>query len=653
MDADTSTLQSALLVLLALNLAALVLVIWLSGRLLGVRRGFLRSLVAGAAGFGLAIELLGWELEGGITDNLWVGLLILFGTALVLSMVISLVLNALLPASSAGRGGGVRGLVRRLRSTLTSWGRLLEIARHARARGLLGRSPTTPEGARALRQTLEDSGGILVKFGQIASTRSDLLPPVLTQELSALRASVPGLPPETVTQRVEAELGAPVGQLFASFDPEPLAAASIGVTHRATLADGRRVIVKVQRPGIEQLVERDGRVLRWAARRLEARRPAFARLQVGALADELVDSVRRELDFTVEQASNAAMRATRAADPGIRLPEILPAMTTRRVLVMEEVDGRPCSDAAALDVAARPRPEIADNLLGSFLAQTLVDGLFHADPHPGNVLVDGAGDIWLIDFGAVGVVDPITLEGLQQVAAGFLQRDSSVMARAVRRMAGTQGSRIDIAALEMDMAAVLAQFGGSGGFDPAILAAVARSLARYDVAAPRALTVLARAALTLDGTLDLIDPGFAMAARATPHIREMAADQIAGDLRSLVMQESIRSLPSLRMMPQLAEDLALQARAGRLSLRTERYAGQDRQVVDAWLDRVIFATIGVVGLVVSALLLGAGAVAEGSASARYLYGLGFTGLLLTGGMVLRAVAQIQQRRQAAPDPRLR
>jgi len=644
MESAASSLQSALLVLLGLDLVALVLVIWLTGRVLGVRRGFWRSLVAGVAGFWLALELLGWELDGGLTDNLWLGLLALFGTALVLSMVISLVLGALLPARTGG--GGLRGGARRIRSALSSWGRLLEIARHARARGLLGRSPTTPEGARALRQTLEDSGGILVKFGQIASTRTDLLPPVLTRELASLRSSVPGLPLEVVSRRIEAELGSPVDQVFASFDPEPLAAASIGVTHRATLADGRRVIVKVQRPGIEDLVERDARVLRWAARRLEARRPAFARLQLGAVAEELVDSVRRELDFTVEQASNAAMRAARAGDPGMRFPEILPTLTTRLVLVMEEVDGHPCSDATAVDAATRPRREIADNLLGSFLAQTLVDGLFHADPHPGNVLVDAAGDVCLIDYGAVGVIDPITLEGLQQLAAGFLQRDASVMARAVRRMVGTQGTRLDIAALETDMAAVLAQYGASGGFDPAIIAAVARSLARYDVPAPRALTVLARAALTLDGTLDLIEPGFAMGSRAQPHLRTLAADQVPTGLRSLVMQESIHSLPSLRMMPQLAEDLALQARAGRLSLRMERYAGADRDVVDAWLDRVLFAMIGMAGLVVSALLLGAGALAEGSVSSRYLYGLGFAGVVLAGGMVLRAVAQIQQRRRS-------
>jgi ubiquinone biosynthesis protein len=635
--------QALLIPLVGLNLLIVLAAVWLSGRVLGVRRGFWRAGVAGVGALYAAVQLLGWEVGGQPPENVATGLLALFGTTVLLAMVFSVLLDALLPPR--GRRGRVRAAVRRVRASWAVLGRLVEIARHARANGLVGASLATPEGARALRRTLEDSGGILVKFGQIASTRGDLLPATMTEELGHLRSAVSGLPLDVVTARVEAELGAPVGQLFAWFDPQPLAAASIGVTHRARLADGRAVIVKVQRPGIEAIVERDARVLRWGARQLEARRASFARLQVSALADELVDSVRRELDFTAEQASNAAVRASRSADPGMRFPEILPRLTTNRVLVMEQVEGAPVSDQAALTAARRPRAEIADNLLGSFLAQTLVDGLFHADPHPGNVLVDTAGDVWLIDYGAVGVIDPITLEGLQQLAGGFLQRDAAVMARAVRRMVGTEGTKLDIVAIETDMAGVLGQFGGGGGFDPAILAAVARSLARYDVPAPRALTVLARAALTLDGTLDAIEPGFAMGTRALPHVRALAADQIPDDPRELVMREALRSLPSLRAMPQLTEDLALQARAGLLTLRLEGLSGADRPVLDGWIDRILMVVVGLGGLAVSALLVASGVLAEGTAVARFLYGLGFAGLVISGAALLRAVAQLQRRRR--------
>jgi ubiquinone biosynthesis protein len=637
---EPNWVQLALLV--SVGLVLVVAVGWLATRILGVQRGFWRAAVAGVAGLWGAIALFDWEFSEVASASSALAVITLLGTALMLTMVLSIMLDALLPQRDPGRPRGARAAARRVRGYASSWGRALEIARHARARGLPVTQLSSPQGALALRETLEDAGGILVKFGQIASTRTDLLPPAVTGELAHLRSSVPGLPVEVVRARIEAELGAPIEQLFASFDPEPLAAASIGVTHRATLADGRAVVVKVQRPGIEETVERDARVLRWGARRLEARRAAFASLRVSALAEELIGSVRRELDFTVEQASNAAMRSSRAADPGMRFPEILPSMTTRRVLVMEHVDGRPVSDVAALEAAGRARSEMADNLLGSFLAQTLVDGVFHADPHPGNVLVDTAGDLWLIDYGAVGVVDPITLEGLQLLAAGFIQRDAGVMARAVRRMVGSQGTLLDIAAIETDMAAVLGQFGGSG-FDPAVIAAVARSLARYDVAAPAALTVLARAGLTLDGTLEIMDPGFAMGQRAQPIVKELAADQVPADPRELLTGELLRSLPALRAMPQLTEDLALQVRAGRLTMRTERYAGDDRVVVDAWVDRVIYVAIGLVGVLTSAVLIVAAVLAEGTQVARYVYAVGFTGLVLSTAMLLRAVATVQSR----------
>lgn len=641
---DISLGRLAAILALILLLALLVGVGWLTGRILGVERGFWRALVAGVLGLVAGNALFDWESESGLPSAVsrWVFL----GTIVMITMVFSVIMDALIKPKESGRSRGVRATARRVRGYGASWGRLFEIARHARAHGLPVVSLTSPQGARALRETLEDSGGILVKFGQIASTRSDLLPPVLTEELASLRSSVPGLPLDVVRRRIQVELGAPVEELFASFDPEPLAAASIGVTHRATLADGRRVIVKVQRPGIEDTVERDARVLRWGARRLEARKEAFARLRITDLADELIDSVRLELDFTREQTSNAAMRVSRASDPGMRFPEILPELTTRRVLVMEEVDGHPVSDASAVDAASRPRAQMADNLLGSFLAQTLIGGLFHADPHPGNVLVDAAGDLWLIDYGAVGIVDPVTLEGLQLLAGGFLQRDAGTMARAVRRMVGAQGSLLDIATIETDMAGILGQFSGGAGFDPAVLAAVARSLSRYDVPAPRALTVLARAALTLDGTLGILDTGFAMGQRAHPLIKTLAADQIPDNPRDLMMTEALRSLPSLRELPQLTEDLALQARAGRLTVRSERFSTGDRLVVDAWIDRILFVVIGVVGVVTSALLIGAAALAEGSAASPYLYGLGFSGLFLTSAILLRALAQLLRRQRA-------
>ncbi len=626
---------------------------WLSARILDVRRGRLRSLAAGVIGFFGGLALLAVQVQGNVEidfeNDSNATLLLVFtwlGYSLIVALVASLVIDAMLRPRRGHRG--FPRPIRAIKARIAVTRRLTHIARIARRNGLIGRRLASrsellsPETARALRLTLEESGGMLVKFGQIASTRDDLLPPVITEELAELRSSVPGLPFATVRSVVEDELGAPLEVIFTSFDEHPLAAASIGVTHRAVLRDGRRVIVKVQRPDVEESVAIDGRVLIGGARSLERRSAAAKRVGVLGLARELVAGITEELDFTREAANNAAMRRARSADEGVDLPEIYADMTTRRVLVMDEVVGSSVSDQSAIDVCGVPRADLAKHLLDSFLSQMLADGVYHADPHPGNVLVDGGGTLWFIDFGAVGWIDPVTLEGLQQMALGFTLRDPAVLARAVRRVAGHASETIDITSLEFDLGVVLTTLQG-GGFDPGAISEIIRVLDRHGVSAPPALTILARAILTLDGTLRVLDPDFRMGPAAQARMGEIVAHQEL-DPRDQMTRELVRALPVLRSMPQVAEDLALQARGGRLTLRIDRFSGPDGHRMEHWLNRILFTVVGVVGLVGSGLVLIAGGLAGNDTVANPLRLIGFVGLFLSAAMMMRVVAQILARR---------
>jgi ubiquinone biosynthesis protein len=626
---------------------------WLSARILDVRRGTLRSLAAGVIGFIGGLILLGVQVSGNVSidfeSDIGATILLLLawlGYALIVALVASLIIDAMLRPRAAHRG--LPHPLRAIRARIAVTRRLAHIARIARRNGLIGRRLASraellsPETARALRLTLEESGGMLVKFGQIASTRDDLLPPVITDELAQLRSSVPGLSFETVRSVVESELGAPLGTVFAQFDEQPLAAASIGVTHRAVLRDGRHVIVKVQRPAVEESVAIDGRVLIGGARKLESQSAGARRIGVTRLARELVAGIREELDFTREASNNAAMRRARSDDVGVALPEIYSELTTRHVLVMDEVVGESVSDQQALDSCGVPREVLARHLLDSFLSQILVDGVFHADPHPGNVLIDDSGTLWFIDFGAVGWIDPVTLEGLQQMALGFTLRDPSVLARAVRRVAGQDGENIDISSLEFDLGVVLTTLQG-GGFDPSAMSEIIRVLDRHGVGAPPALTILARAILTLDGTLRGIDPEFRMGPAAQMRMGEIVTHQEL-DPRQQLTRELVRALPVLRAMPQVTEDLALQARAGRLTLRVDRFSGSDGHRVEHWLNRILFTVIGVMGLVGSALVLVAGGLDANDTVANPLRVIGFVGLVLSAVMMMRVVAQILARR---------
>jgi len=631
---------------------------WLAGRILDVHRGWLRSLASGVIGFIGGVILLGLQISGNVeldpeqnpsaTLKLAAGWI---GYSLIVSIVASLVIDAMLRPRRGHRG--VPHPIAAVRARLVVYRRLLQILRLARKNGLIGRRMasraelTSLETARAVRITIEEAGGMLVKFGQIASTRDDLLPATFVDELSELRTSVPGLPPAVVRQVVESELGQPISEVFSEFDDQPLAAASIGVTHRATLLDGRRVIVKVQRPGIEQSVEIDGRVLVTAARRLERQSEQIRRMGLAGVARELVSGIRAELDFTREAANNALMRSARSGDPGVAFPEIYRDLTTQRLLVMDEVVGKPVSDGAAVDRTGVPRVELADHLMDSFLTQILSDGVYHADPHPGNVLIDETGMLWFIDFGAVGMIDPVTLEGLQQLALGFTMRDPSILARAVRRIAGHAGESLDITSLEFDIGVVLTDVQG-GGFDPAAITQIIRVLNRHGVGAPPALTLLARAILTLDGTLRSLDPEFRMGPAAQSRMGRIVQESELNP-RDQLGRELVRALPALRSMPQLTEDIALQARSGRFTLRVDRFEGADGHRVEQWLNRVLFTVIGVVGLLGSGLLLMAAGLAGNDIIANPMRVIGFAGLFLSATMMMRVVAKILSQRDTK-DP---
>ncbi len=639
------------LVLIVVAFGLLIFVGWLSGRILGVKRGLGRAILAGIVGFLAGLIIISAQFgdsEVEDLDDLWALGVGFFGYVLIITLLASVAIDAIMRPRATRRKLSIPHPLRTLRLRLSIVRRLRQIAHAARVNGLIGRglpsttSLATPEGARALRMTLEESGGILVKFGQIASTREDLLPPILTEELGALRSSVSGLPVDQVHSVIESELGAPVNEIFAQFDDQPLAAASIGVTHRAQLRDGREVIVKVQRPGIESSVERDGSVLIWAAKQLQRRSESAARLGLAGLARELVSGITEELDFTRELANNAAMRANAGDSATVEMPEIFSDYTTKRVLVMEAVAGVPVSDRAAVDATGVPRDQLASNLIDSFLTQVLTSGVYHADPHPGNVLIDTQGRLWLIDYGAVGHLDPITLEGLQQLAMGFTMRDPSVLARGVRRLAGHDADDIDIAALEFDLGGVITDVSG-GGFDPASLSEVLKVLNRHGVKAPEALTVLARAALTIDGTLRMLDSGFRMGPAASERMGSLVLPSTLNP-RDQLMTELVRALPALRSMPQLGEDIALQARSGRLTLRIDRWYGEDGHRLDRWISQILFTAIGVIGLIGSAMVLIAAGLAPNEGVATYLRIIGFVGIIASTAMQLRVVARILSRR---------
>ena len=625
---------------------------WLSGRVLGVRIGRWRSAVAASIGWFLglvgAAAVLSPDTDG---PAVLIPVVVFFGVLATLPVAIVLDLVLRRHPHRAGRRRLWRHPVRSVRAALAPLGRFRELVANARQENLLHvryRSAAALDSvdlARRVRLVLERSGGMLVKFGQIAATRTDLLPATMTDELSKLHADVERVPEPELRAVLEAELGEPAERAFRQFDYLPLAAASVGQTHRATLSDGHPVVVKVQRPGMQDIVRRDGTVLTLVARVLERRSEAARRVGARELAEELLRSVETELDYEHEATAGARLRANRLGDPGVAVPAVHPTLSTARVLVMDEVQGRPLTDAAAVDAVPVERTELARRLLGSFLRQILQDGYYHADPHPGNVLLDVHGTLWLLDFGAVGRLDPVTLEALQAIALGFSIQESSVIARGVRHLVGDD--RADMRLLDRDLSLLLGEVSG-GGKSPAVLGAVLGIMERHGLRAPGSLVLLSRTLLTLEGTLRVIDPDFHLPTQAA----ELMASDPLGDRmspRDLLQRELVRSLPALRTLPEHAEALAGQLRGGRLVVRSERYGTGDRVVVDAWVDRFLVAAMGGVGALTSATVLLAGSLAPDRDVRTGLWVLGISGLTATTVLLLRTVAQGLHRQSVQGD----
>ncbi|HEX4953927.1 MAG TPA: AarF/UbiB family protein [Thermoanaerobaculia bacterium] len=298
----------------------------------------------------------------------------------------------------------------------------------ARARALSRWQVAT---ARRVRATILDVQGLFIKVGQLLSILTNVLPAELRRELEGLQDQIPARPLWEIEARLRQELGGGPGDLFATFDPRPLASASLAQVHAATLADGRRVAVKVQHQEIEALARLDLRTIRhvvgivqWVlgVRGLDA---AFAEVRKGIL---------EELDFTQEATYIGAIAANFAADSGVSFPVVIPERSTRRVLTATFVEGIKVSDVDALRARGLDPEPVAERIVRAYCQMIFVDGLYHADPHPGNLLVRADGGIAFLDFGAVARLSPALKEGLPKFLEAVLKRDREEILATLRRM---------------------------------------------------------------------------------------------------------------------------------------------------------------------------------------------------------------------------
>jgi predicted unusual protein kinase regulating ubiquinone biosynthesis (AarF/ABC1/UbiB family) len=461
----------------------------------------------------------------------------------------------------------------------------------ARARGDYDVRPNLKALVRVLhefRVTAIDLGGLMIKLGQFLGARADLLPDAALAELAALHDDVPAEPFADVRGALEREWHVPLSEICASIDEAPDGSASLGQVHHAILQDGREVAIKVQRPGIDAIVRTDLRTLRFVLRLVGQLVPvANTIVDLRALYREFSRTVAEELDYQQEARNAERFAAIFADDPTIRVPAMIPAYSTRRVLVMQWMDGIKIANVAALDTAHVNRKRLANRLVGTYFTQVLEASFFHADPHPGNFLVqpDPAGDrLVFLDFGMMGLVTPRMRAGIREATSGYLAKDAAVIVRGLDKL-GFLSETADREALEPVVNLLLARFGdlsalsgGAGGpfsgrrgaVDPQeAIDALGTTLYDQPFRLPVQFAYFGRMVGMLQGVATALDPNFNMLAVATPYAQEFLGNGDQGSLEGILRLLGVESVADLGQSL-LRDGVALAQSLARLPRRLDR-----------------------------------------------------------------------------------
>lgn len=397
--------------------------------------------------------------------------------------------------------------------------------------GLLGHERRADPYRRAehLRLALQDLGPCFVKLGQLLSTRSDLLPPDITSELAQLQDAVPPVSGQIIRDQLRQSLGEERLSQIVGLDPDhPLASASLGQAHAARLRDGTEVVVKVRRPGVKQQVETDLRVLRRLSERAALRWDAAADYDLVGLTDHLSRTIMRELDYEREARAAERFRAMFAERPAIHIPRVIHQLSDGDVLTLERIRGTKVSDVAALDAAGIDRHALALRATRSTAEMIFEAGFFHADPHPGNLIIEADGTIGLIDFGMTGELTARQRADLSAFLAALTVQDHARAADALIRLAPSRRA-VDRRALAGDLGGLLARQPETlAEFDLArFVADVLALLRRYAMPLTGDLALLAKVLIMVEGLGRRLDPALRPQQVLAPYARELLARELS------------------------------------------------------------------------------------------------------------------------------
>jgi ubiquinone biosynthesis protein len=514
-------------------------------------------------------------------------------------------------------------------------------------RGHGGKRTAQLSGPEHLRMALEELGPTFIKLGQILSSRNDLLPQPYVEELAKLQDAAPPVPEDEIRAVLLAEVGRPIEEAFATFEMSPLASASIGQVHAATLLDGTAVVVKLRRPGVVEQVEEDLHILIDLALKASRRWEVARHYDLVAIAQEFAQTLRNELDYLHEGQNVERIAENFAGEPDIHIPRVFWETTTTRMLTLERLYGIKITDLSALDDAGLDRAEVAQRAARLLLTMIVSHGFFHADPHAGNFFVESGGRIGLIDFGMVGQVDAATRDLLLQMMISVSREDASRLAD-VLLVLGMAQVHVDRNALRRDLQRLLARYCGRALGDVkfgALLAELVEVIRWHHLRLAPDLALLIKTLGMGEGLAAQVYPDFNLMDVYIPLAEELLRAQFSP--RRWLRQFLLTGIDALQMATELPQQLSRimgDIERGGLEVTLEPASFDPYFMrLEGLVNRLVLALLATSLTIASALLLAAYHPVRLNwvAPVLFLCALGFAGVF--GGYVAFLLVRTRQR----------
>ncbi|MBK3493331.1 AarF/ABC1/UbiB kinase family protein [Viridibacillus sp. YIM B01967] len=649
---------------MALQFIAVGFVIYVvSGRLIGTKLNFLKRVLSATLSVVFTtfvywysyLRHTDYKNEDMVQAVTNVSTLVWIGSMLLIAMLFYLILELFDPIQLGAKGErltGQKNIVTRFRSRFHRQKRLVEVFQIAFKHGI-GKAlkyKRTYENDRylaiALRNMLEECGGIFIKFGQVLSARKDIFPTVFIEELSKLQQHVKPMTTEQVEKRLEQDLAMPISQVFRSFNKQPIASGSIGQVHKAVLQEnGKEVVVKILRTDIRSIMHKDLDILLHFSSWLVEESTWAENLGFHQLAKGFANSLLEEINFemeerNMEQVSNSLSKSKN----NVKIPHVYKQYSNEYVLVLEYMHGVSIYEyQKVLESTKVKKYDLLSSIYDSFLEQMLVAGVFHADPHPGNIYVLNNGTAAFLDFGAVGRLGPIQQKGLRTLFIGIERNDPGIVLEGLKTLIENPDG-MDEEGLLQALSQLLIQLQYLDKISTEeLVQTLFTVIQHYELKLYPMVGVALRALITLEGTLNGVDSTFDLFSEAkhftAKNKRAFVSISSGTELKEHLQQELIMLLPMLNQLPRKLDHITTRLEKGQMKVKLDMFSNKENTLfISQWFSLFILLMVGITFGVISVALLAISQFID-TAYAVYLNTVSYLGLFLSAVLLVRLSVQ--------------